>query len=346
MNGLIAIWNGPIYSESRTINSITYNYYIPSLANWYVCDGSQINEDFTTPNIVGYIPVGLSPTDTVNILGDVSGNVSLSEYIPINNHSHEIQIDSLSSLIKNIKIDEISSYTIDNINSDTSGIQSPTTSHLHNLKDEIYATTTLNVDVSFSETGSNYRFNYVSQHYIIYYSTISSIPFIFRGMIFNWYGNITSSYPYQPIDSNNDILTDWYVCSSLNQSVDSSIPDIDNKIAVISTTGYETIDLSSTSIREAIDVESHTHTSTISTSISSLGSNNIIYNPLETIIIGNTTLENIYELGTSISYNVFNQHSHSTSISRYTFNEKVYTNDLSNNIFKYINLYFIIYLPS
>ncbi len=159
-------------------------------------------------------------------------------------------------------------------------------------------------------------------------------------------GNITTSKPYQPMDSNNNVLTDWYVCTSLNE--DSSIPDIDDKIVVISTSGYSTVDLNSSSIREQMDVESHAHTvETYTANIYTVGTDNNTYSTNHNISIGYTEEEKIYQYGSSSTLSFLpTQHYHGVDTTSYTMNNTITTTDLSNQIFKYINLYSIIYLPS
>lgn len=341
MNGLIAVWKGPVYNTT----SNNYSYYVPTIPNWYVCDGSQIDSTFTTPNMVGYIPVGLSPTDLSNNMGDISGNQSISEDIGINNHTHDITITT-SSVLNTMDI----SYTIgkaSGLNSNNTGIQSPFVVHSHYMTNQLYGTTSLLLNIDTDSSGSTYRLNYVSQHFIIYYASISYTQFLFKGMIFHWYGNITTEFPYQPVDSNGDTISNWYVCSELNSNLQNYvIPVVDNKIVVISTSGYSIVDLSSTTIRDPIDFISHNHSiSSTTTTILTQGTDNNVYSTNSSITIGDTTIEPLYSSIGSDSFSILQQHSHSVDSTTYTFDQTLTTPELSNNIFKYINLYAIIYLP-
>lgn len=346
MNGLITIWKGPVINKTYTNNSITYSYYVPSIPNWYVCDGSKISEDFTTPNMVGYIPVGLSPTDIININGDISGNVSLCEDIPINNHTHSLTITT-SNYVHDISCGTPVGSTVSTYANAANTEIAHSVVHEHNIINGLYGTTNFNINVTTNSTGDTNRLKYIAEYFIIYYASVPIINFFFKGMIYQWYGNITTSYPYQPIDSSNNILENWYICSSLNNN--SSIPDMDNNIVVISVSGYTTINNNSTTIREAIDIESHTHSiNSVTSSISTVGTDDITYYTNKTVSINNATLTSLYNKVTSpVSTTEYfmTSHNHNIDITSYNFDKTITTPSLSDSIFKYINLYYIIYLP-
>jgi len=349
MNGLIALWKGDVTYISNTIGSFTYQYYVPTIPNWYVCDGSQIDADFTTPNIVGYVPVGLSPTDSINTIGDTSGNVSISEDIPISNHTHDITITT-SSIISNV---DVSMTLIGGdgllIETNETGINVVPQLHKHYISNELTGTTSLSMDLTIDSGGNTYRFNYVSQYYIIYYASLTFTSYIFKGMIYYWIGNITTTVPYQPIDSNGTTLTSWYICCEENENYNSkSIPNINNNIIIISNSGYSTVNSLSTSIRDPIDIETHDHNiSSSTTSISTLGTDSNTYSPNYNISLNNAGIDSMYNTSSATLYETMltKKHSHQLDYTTYTFDQTVTTSDLSDNIFNYINLYSIIYLP-
>jgi hypothetical protein len=346
MNGLIALYKGTVYLQTNG----SYSYYVTNNPNWYVCNGSQINDNFTTPNLVGYIPVGATDTNIVNTSG---GTISISENIPIQNHSHSIDLSGSSNIINNITVNELDG-TINEYAIDTASLEfykSSTTNHTHSTSSNT-GITNINVSFSLNETSTtSSKINYVSQYFIIYYSSLLySIP-LFKGMIYNWNGNIilNGSY-YQPCDSSNNVYSNWYVCCNTNNSINSNIPSFDDRIAVILTSGSSSIN-NGTSIRETINIGSHTHdTSTplIESSISTTF-NNTQYNTFNNVVL------NDYVVGITCSYvtstlpinSISNNHTHTLNYTYSNLDTQINTTETySDPIFKYINLYYIIYLPN
>ncbi len=346
MNGLIALWKQNVYLKTNG----TYSYYVPSLKNWYVCDGSQIDSNFTTPNLVGYIPVGATSTDIVNISG---GTVSISESIPTSNHTHLIDISGATNILHNITI----STSIDvnegafTTNQYPYKIISSTIGHTHTT-DLYTGTTTVQFAYTTSSSINNSKLNYVSQYFIIYYNPtllISSIT-LFKGMIYHWNGNITlnGSY-YQPCDSSSTVYDNWYVCNDINNGLNSNIPSFDNRIAVILTSGSN-YSSDNNSIRDIINIGSHTHTIDISSVEATIGTvhNSTTYNTLSSIDLDKYSSIEIGNLagGTTIN-GIVSDHSHNIINEYSNLDIQVSTSEtFSNPILKYMNLYYIIYLPN
>ncbi len=341
MNGLIALWKQNVYLKTNG----TYSYYVPSLKNWYVCDGSQIDSQFSTPNLVGYLPVGATTTDIVNISG---GTVSIAESIPTSNHSHLIDISGANNILHNFTI----STSID-VNEgaftteDPSILYNITSSligHTHTI-DANTGTTTVQFSYTTSSSTNNSKLNYVSQYFIIYYNPtllISSIT-LFKGMIYHWNGNITlnGSY-YQPCDTSSTVYDNWYVCCDINNGLNSNIPSFDNRIAVILTSGSN-YSSDSNSIRDVINIGSHTHTIDISSVEATIDTvhNSTSYNTLSSISLNKYSATEIGNLagGTTIN-GIISDHSHNIINEYSNLDIQVSTSDtFSNPILKYMNLY-------
>lgn len=353
MNGLITLWKGPINYNTYTSNNITYSYYTPTLSNWFICDGSAINDQFTTPNLVGYVPVGTSTTN-----GDNNGTVSLSENIPSNNHTHDITYttDNIFYEITSV-VNNIGSILWD---TDTPIVYSTTDSsrpitaaglHNHTLGYGTIGTTTINDTINISQSSDNtYKFNYVSQHYIIYYKQYPIYFQLFSGMVYNWYGSVNGITPNQPIDSNGNIYTNWYVCNGISPISGKTIPNFENKIAVVctSTSQLDTVLSNTTTIRDPLPISSHIHSnSTNPIPIVITSSTGTTYDPIIDISVAYLTDLTIQcTTTTSSTVMIPLEHTHDISYSTYTYSNTTSTNNISDTIFKYINLYYIIYLPS
>lgn len=344
MNGLIALWKGDVY-----LTTGTYSYYVPSLPNWYICNGAQINANFTTPNLVGYIPVGATSTNTVNVSG---GTISISEDIPVSNHSHSIDISGSSNVVNTFSL-STASYTNATTYTSATGLQVIISDldHSHNVVYDTGTTTVSFEYISTTSTNSSYnRLNYVAQHFIIYYtSTFVTLP-LFKGMTYHWNGSITlnSSY-YRPCDSSGNVYSNWYVCCASNNLLNSNIPSFDDRIAVVLTSGSSSSSDSS-SIRDMISVGSHTHTLDVSYVDSTIKTtyNNTTYTTLSSVSVD--TYSSILTgdaAGINTIWGIESNHTHTVNYEYSNLNETITTTDtFSNPIFKYINLYYIIYLPS
>lgn len=344
MNGLITLWKGNVTLKSNG----SYSYYIPSLSNWYVCNGSQIDDNFTTPNLVGYIPVGATDTNIVNTSG---GNISISQEIPVQNHTHGIDLTNSSPILNSISVNPLTGTVNEPTSAeDDKSLYGSNINHTHTTTSN---TGTTNVNVSFTLSITNdtsSKINYVCQYFIIYYNpyVLFNSMNLFKGMIYNWNGNIilNGSY-YQPCDSSNNVYTNWYVCSSSNNSINPYIPSFDDRIAVILTSGSLSIN-NGTSIRETINIGSHTHDITTVNSSISTTYNNTEYNTWNNVILNDhmVSVNSYYDLFSS-KYTVTKNHTHSLNYTYSNLDTQINTTDTYNDsIFKYVNLYYIIYLPS
>jgi hypothetical protein len=346
MNGLIALYKGTVYLQTNG----PYSYYVTNNPNWYVCNGSQIDDNFTTPNLVGYIPVGATDTHIVNTSG---GNISISEDIPVQNHSHIVGIEGSDNILNNITINEVTGNVDERANNDYgTSLSASKTNHTHTSTSNT-GITSVNVSFVLNEpTTTSSKINYVSQYFVIYYSSLSySIP-LFKGMIYNWNGNIilNGSY-YQPCDSSNNIYTNWYVCCSSNNSINQYIPSFDNRIAVILTSGSSIIN-NGQSIREEIQIGSHTHDTTSPIE----GDLSITYNNTQYQAFKNVTLDEhlvsvncLYTYTDYGAYVITKNHTHTLNYTYSSININTLRNTSEtyyDSIFKYINLYYIIYLPN
>lgn len=343
MNGLIALWKGNVYLKTNGL----YSYYVTNNPNWYVCDGSQIDDNFTTPNLIGYIPVGATDTNIVNTSG---GNISISDDIPIQNHSHSMEITGSDNILNSISINEVTGNVDERADNEGSGLHASKTNHTHTSTSNTGIT---NVYLSFNliTTNTSSKINYVSQYFIIYYISYSSISYsipLFKGMIFNWNGNIilNGSY-YQPCDSSNNVYSNWYICCSSNYSINSLIPSFDDRISVILTSGSSSIN-NGTSIRETINIGSHTHDSLTSQSDISTTYNDTQYQTFNNVTLDDYLVSvNCLYVGNAGAYVITKNHTHTLNYTYSNLDTQVTTTDTySDPIFKYINLYYIIYLPN
>lgn len=339
MNGLISLWKGSVTSQT----SNGYTYYVPLLPNWYVCDGSQITDDFTTPNLVGYIPVGATSTNIVNTSG---GNFSISEEIPVTNHIHNVTLSSSSEIINSISINNYTTplsdenFVMFSFNP-SSYVNASNLTHNHNVSTLLSGPTYLYPNITSSTTGTSNKLNYVSQYYIIYYETLSLTIPLFRGMIYNWIGNVTTTGDIQPVNSSNIPYANWYVCCAANSHL--SVPSFDDRIGIILTNGSisSSDDLS---IREPINIYEHTHNSETSSSNIYTINNDTSYNSLNNVTINSYSPTTSFSQGPQPISNITHTHTLNYTYS-YLNTTQPTTDTYTDPVLKYINLYYIIYLP-